>query len=103
MHGSADSLIRSKLQQSSEQQRHEAQSRHRPTLTRPKGMPGLNSRQHKEVGLVVMFGSEGLGLKAPCLSRLRAARGCWLDLGSERRGFDKGRRFSEKGAQISCY
>jgi hypothetical protein len=39
-------------------------------------MPGVNSRRHKEVGLVVVFGSEGLGLRAPRLSRLRAVRGC---------------------------
>jgi hypothetical protein len=66
-------------------------------------MPGLNSRRHKEVGLVVVFGSEGLGLRAPRLSRLRAARGCWLDLGSERRDLIRVEGSQKKEAQISSY
>jgi hypothetical protein len=70
--------------------------------TRPKGMLGLNSRQHKEVGLVVVFGSEGLGLRAPRLSRLRATRGCWLDLGSERRGLIRVVGFQKKEHKSSA-
>jgi hypothetical protein len=36
-------------------------------------------------------------------SRIRAARECWLDLGSERRCLIRIIGFPEKGAQISSY
>jgi hypothetical protein len=46
--------------------------------------------------LVVIFGSEGLGLRAPRLSWLRQLEGYWLGLGSERRDLIRVVSFQKK-------
>jgi hypothetical protein len=45
---------------------------------------------------VVIFGSEGLGLRAPRLSWLRQLEGYWLSLGSERRDLIRVVSFQKK-------